>query len=301
MTGGKLRLKSRVRRLPVLAVLCLLWMPADGLAAEDPWKALLAQASALGLPTHFLDVMTPGFVTLEFENLHTYAAEYHPQEHRMVLNRALSFNAAGGVLRPLATLTHQDLGTLYHELFHAYLDFLRSSPQAGPDPGAARLLALAQKLQQCRYQVVQITPLVQRKSSTERRILTDREAWEALNETWAVFVGWAIWTRLELAGPAGKPWRQGPKAEERWLQRLKKADLQGDLTGYYEPEDPIERNMTHKRYLAPAFRISPGEVALLAEVVLGDSPEEAKRTAAALESSQPPLVRGTGCPGSPNP
>lgn len=300
MTGGESRLKSRAGHVPFVLVLCLLTIPAGSRAAETPWNVLLAQTRALELPTRFLTVITPGFVTLEFENLQTYAAEYHPPEHRMVLNRALSFNAAGSVLSPLSKLPHRDLGTLYHELFHAYLDFLRSSPTSVSDPGAARLLALAQKLQQCRYQVVQITPVVQRKTITERRILSDREAWEALNETWAVFVGWTIWTRLELAGGTGKSWRQGSEAEERWLQRLKKADRQGDLAGYYEPEDPAERNMTHKRYLAPSFRISPHEVALLLEVVLGDSTEEASRAAAALESSQSPPAQGTSCSGDRN-
>ncbi len=299
MTGGNFRLESRARPMSVLLLICLLAVPQTSLGAENPWNALLAQARTLALPTQFLSVISPGFVTLEFENLQTYAAEYHPQEHRMVLNRALSFNAAGSVLQPLSKLPHRDLGTLYHELFHAYLDFLRSNTAVETDRDAVRLLAFARQLQQCRYQVVQITPVVQRKSLTEQRILSEREAWEALNETWAVFVGWTIWTRLELAGGAGKPRPQGTEAEARWLQRLKRADRQGDLTGYYEPEDPAERNMTHKRYLAPAFRLSPNEAALLLEVILGDSTEEAKRAASIIGSSPPPVTPGISCPGEP--
>ncbi len=299
MTGGNFRLESRARPMSVLLLICLLAVPQTSLGAENPWNALLAQARTLALPTQFLSVISPGFVTLEFENLQTYAAEYHPQEHRMVLNRALSFNAAGSVLQPLSKLPHRDLGTLYHELFHAYLDFLRSNTAVVTDRDAVRLLAVARQLQQCRYQIVQITPVVQRKSLTEQRILSEREAWEALNETWAVFVGWTVWTRLELAGGAGKPWPQGPEAEARWLQRLKRADRQGDLTGYYEPEDPAERSMTHKRYLAPTFRLSPNEAALLLEVILGDSTEEAKRAASIIGSSPPPVTPGISCPGEP--
>jgi hypothetical protein len=299
MTGGNFGLKSGARPMPLLLLVCLLTVPQASLAAENPWNALLAQAQALALPTQFLSVISPGFVTLEFENLQTYAAEYHPQEHRMVLNRALSFNAAGSVLQPLSKLPHRDLGTLYHELFHAYLDFLRSNTAVVTDREAVRLLSFARQLQQCRYQVVQITPVVQRRSLTEQRILSEREAWEALDETWAVFVGWTVWTRLELAGGAGNPWRRGTEAETRWLQRLKKADRQGDLTGYFEPEDPAERNMTHKRYLAPAFRISPKEAALLLEVILGDSTEEAKRATSMIGSSPPPVTTGISCPGEP--
>src|SRR5919201_1135993 len=58
------------------------------------WQQLIDQATALGLPTRFLRLIEPGFITLEFEDLHTFAAEYHPEDHRMVLNRSLSFNAA---------------------------------------------------------------------------------------------------------------------------------------------------------------------------------------------------------------
>ncbi|MBI4400650.1 MAG: hypothetical protein HY581_03330 [Nitrospirae bacterium] len=263
---------------------------------HSPWNALISQAETLGLPTRFLRLITPGFVTLEFESLHTFAAEYHPAEHRMVLNRSLSFNAAGGTLRPLAKLTHSELGTLYHELFHAYMDFIQSEPRAAAsDPDVARLLAFAEDQQRCRYQVVAITPVLQRKSVTEIRYLTDRESWEALNETWAVFVGWAIWTKLELQSGREARGRKTLSATEEWVKRLKKADRDGDLTGYYEPEDPTERGMTNKRYLAPSHRLSPSEVALLLEVLFGEPVEAARRSAAVMEQDRPPLAGGAPC------
>ncbi|MGH7209546.1 MAG: hypothetical protein ACREIL_09195 [Nitrospiraceae bacterium] len=265
-------------------------------AATSVWNALIEQAQGLGLPTRFLRLIPPGFVRLEFEDLHAFAAEYHPEEHRMVLNRTLSFNAAGGVLRPLITMTHRDLGTLYHELFHAYMDYLKSSPdEAAADPNAARLLAFAGEQQQCRYQTVAITPVLQRKSATETRYLTDRESWEALNETWAVFVGWVTWTRLELSGASSAHGSRNPGGTEGWLKRLQKTDREGDLIGYYEPEDPAERMIARKRYLAPSHRISPREVAILLELLFEEPAEQARRSAAVMERRPGPFQGGSIC------
>ena len=116
----------------------------------------------------------------------------------MVLNRALSFNGAGATLRPLGNFTHAQIETLYHELFHAYIDHLVTAAEASPEVAPDPLLAFAKVQQGCHYGAVLITPVVQRKSETEERFLTERESWEALNETWAVFVGWVVWNQLEL-------------------------------------------------------------------------------------------------------
>ncbi|HXH86186.1 MAG TPA: hypothetical protein VNI35_05130, partial [Nitrospira sp.] len=124
----------------------------------------MTEAEVLGLPTKFLKVVPPAFVKFEFDDLQAFAAEYHLGEHRMVLNRTLSFNAAGSTLRPLARLTQGEMETLYHELFHAYMDYLLTM-RAGdpPDP----LLAFARSQQHCRYSLVLINPVVQRKADTE--------------------------------------------------------------------------------------------------------------------------------------
>src|SRR5690242_6687398 len=87
-----------------------------GASAGDIWKQITAEADALGLPTKFLARVPPEFVRFEFDDLQAFAAEYHPSEHRMVLNRTISFNVAGRTLRPLNRLTHAELETLYHEL-----------------------------------------------------------------------------------------------------------------------------------------------------------------------------------------
>ena len=237
-------------------------------SAERMWRQLLADAHALGLPTQFLKVIPSNFVRFEFDELHSYAAEYHPGEHRMVLSRALSFNGAGATLRPLGRLTHIEIATLYHELFHAYLDYLVTAAEALPKVAPDPVLAFARAQQGCRYGAVLITPVVQRKGETEERFLSERESWEALNETWAVFVGWLVWNQLELTGRAGQSILQSGKSQDEWVSRLRIANREGTLRGYYEPEDPGERAVARKRYLAPASRLSEQEAAVLMKNVI---------------------------------
>lgn len=238
-------------------------------AVDRTWERLLNDGAALSLPIGFLKEIPPGFVRFEFDDLRTYAAEYHPSEHRMVLNRPLSLNAAGGTLRPLTKMTHKELEVLYHELFHAYMDFL--STHAERSSKAKSLVAFARAQQACRYGEVTITPIVQRMAETETRYLTESESWEALNETWAVFIGWAVWSQLEVqAAGRGSMLRQ-PRLTEPWSARLEQAIRNGELRGYYVPEDPEERRVTHKRFLAKPSQISWGEMRVLMREVLGFS------------------------------
>ncbi len=262
----------------------LLVAPAVGLSEERPplagrmWMQLLGEAEGLGLPTKFLHAVPPGFVQFEFDDLRTYAAEYHLGEHRMVLNRVLSFNGAGATLRPLGRLTHAEIETLYHELFHAYIDYLATAAAAQSDS----ILAFARQQQDCHYGAVLITPVVQRKGETEERFLSERESWEALNETWAVFVGWMVWNQLEVTNGAGLSIQKPGKSQDEWVRRLRVAERGGILRGYYEPEDPQERIVAQKRYLAAASRLSSREAAVLMKDVMGFSPGLLARAAAAF-------------------
>ncbi len=235
------------------------------------WGALVAEAKALHLPTRFLEQIPAQFVAVEFEDLHAFAAEYHPSEHRMVLDRSLSLNAAGSTLRPLARLTHKELETLYHELFHAYMDFLEQEP--APSAAHASFMAFAREQQRCRYQQVLITPVLQKKDLKDERFLSEAESWEALNETWAVFVGWAIWTQLEVQKKGERDLRASGRSLNvpAWIARLSQAEQNASLSGYYEPEDPAEKAMARKRFLAPDFRLSAPELLLLMKEVLGSS------------------------------
>lgn len=263
--------------------------PVNNLS-HDFWDPFISQAKVAGLPTQFLVAMDPEFISLEFDDLHAFAAEYHPENHQLILNRSLSFNAAGGRLKPVPGLAPRELGTLYHELFHAYMDYISSlaNPESA-GPAAARLLAFARDRQQCQYQQVSITPIVQRRSRTEVRFLTDHESWEALNETWAVFVGWLIYTKMELK----KSVRSHAAVESAWVNRLKKADQDGDLIGYYEPENDAERSMARKRYLASSHKITPKEVSRLLQDVFEYSPLEAHRISGVM---QPNRVSSPGNP-----
>jgi hypothetical protein len=255
------------------------------------WKQVVSEAEGLGLPTKFLKAVPPDFVTFEFDDLQAFAAEYHLVEHRMVLNRTLSFNAAGGTLRPLAQLTHSQIETLFHELFHAYMDYLSTTQSEASSP----LLTFARTQQHCRYNAVLITPVVQRKAETEERFLTESESWEALNEAWAVFVGWAVWSQLELGPRGGSTIRKPGKQREAWLRRLGEADREGKLRGYYEPEDPAERAVTRKRFLAPASRVSADESQHLMEEALGYSGDLVREASAVLARSQASLALPHDC------
>jgi len=237
--------------------------------AINVWPSLIEQAEGMGLPTQFLKEIDPHFVTVVFEDLHTYAAEYHPEDHRMILNMRLSFNSAGGVLKSLDRMTHHDVSLLYHELLHAYLDYLFHGP--GPDglsAKAKRVLELANEQLRCHYRFVRINPVRQRRDATEMRFLSKDDAWEVLNETWAVFIGWQIWTKLEQHREATRigPWTD--TLMEDWAVRLTAANSSGELLGYYEPDDPDERRIARKRFIAPSHGLTPEGAKLLLEVIL---------------------------------
>ena len=266
---------AAVRILAVaLVTFGVLSAPTAGVGEDRPpstermWRQLLEEAHALGLPTKFLKAVPPGFVQFEFDDLHSYAAEYHLGEHRMVLNRALSFNGAGATLRPLGRLTHAEIETLYHELFHAYIDYLVVAAESSPEVASDPVLLLARAQQRCHYGSVLITPVVQRKGETEERFLTERESWEALNETWAVFVGWTVWNQLELTRGTERSIQKVGKGQDEWVRRLGSADREGVFRGYYEPEDSPERAVARKRYLAPASRLSEPEATVLMKSVM---------------------------------
>ena len=266
----------------VVLALCCWWSMASvvpafsselawSAASSRQWEQLLAEARQLHLPTTFLKVIPPDFIRFEFDDLRTYAAEYHPGEHRLVLNRSLSFNAAGRALKPLTKMAHKELEVLYHELFHAYMDYLASSigESRGGGPVSSELMDFARTQQACRYGNVMIAPVAQRPNETELRYLTESESWEALNETWAVFIGWAIWNQLDVQYPGMESMFRQQRLMERWAQRLKAAFQKGELRGYYVPDDIEERRVTHKRFLAKPSQITWKEAAVLMSQVLG--------------------------------
>lgn len=264
---------------------------SEATGVEQVWARLIADAERFRLPTKFLKVLPPDFIRVEFDDLRTYAAEYHPGDHRMVLDRSLSFNAAGRGLQSLSAMTPKQLEVFYHELFHAYLDYLMvidaQSNAAGRRSDA--LLHFARAQQSCRYGEVQITPIVQRRKETESRYLTQAESWEALNETWAVFVGWAVWNQLEVQGKTKQSMFQDQRQASRWIQRFKTALEDGEFRGYYVPEDPDERRLAQKRYLAQQSQLSLDEAVVLMDQVLGFQHNFIEQLMTSFESSEASL------------
>jgi hypothetical protein len=230
----------------------------------------------MGLPTRFLQLVPPEFVKLEFADLTGAAAEYHPEGHRMIFNRVLSEGNGGKGFRPVRDISNQDLATIYHELFHAYFDYIDFAAGTPHMPSAAaRLHADAERLLACRYLVVDVVVGPQqkgahRKPRIEQRRIADSEGWDALNETWGVFIGWTIWNKLEVTNRMAVRWDW--EATEKFLNRLEEAYQNGDLAGYFEPADPDARKVIPRWYLASSNAISLPEIALLLEVILEASP-----------------------------
>src|SRR5206468_12987496 len=121
------------------ATLFLLAPIVQAAPVPDPqgeWSRLAREAAEMGLPSRFLRLLPPEFVKLEFADLKNVAAEYHPDGHPMVFHLNLSEGKQGKRLRSLRQIGNRDLATIYHELFHAYFDYvefasgtLRMTPQ----------------------------------------------------------------------------------------------------------------------------------------------------------------------------
>jgi len=281
-------------------MLSLAWSAEDATLSRPnprhPWPVLLQQADTLGLPTGFLKHIDPNFVTVNFEDLRTYAAEYHPHDHTMILNMRLSFNEAGGALADLAKMTHHDTSLLYHELLHAYLDYLYATDHGQAlTPDDQRVLEAANSQMACYYRFVRINPIRQLKGATELRFLSNEDAWEVMNETWAVFVGWVLWTKLELFQDQLATKRWTPALIEQWTQRLTDAVKSGELLGYYEPDNPEERQIARKRFIAPSNGLTPQDVDLLLTRVLGESPELAQASTAVFKQYQTGIEPAPSC------
>ena len=260
----------------------------------NTWLNLIDQAETLHLPTGFLKEIDPDFVTVTFEDLRTYAAEYHPEDHRMILSLRLSFNKAGGALMDLERMAHHDVSLLYHELLHAYLDYIFNGPGPGKlSPQANRVLSFAREQMQCHYRFVRINPIRQRRDMTEIRFLSEEDSWEVLNETWAVFVGWQVWTKLEQQENGIGPWTD--PLINAWATLLSEANMSGELLGYYEPDDPEERRVARKRFIAPSNGLTPEGAELLLTVVLEEPDAVVKEGGFVIKASKDTTAETLPC------
>src|SRR2546427_3310268 len=137
---------------------------------QGEWARLTREAAEMGLPSRFLRLLPLEFVKLEFADLKNVAAEYHPDGHRMVFHLNLSEGKQGKRLRSLRQIGNRDLATIYHELFHAYFDYVEfASGTLRMTPQGARLYAEAKRFVVCRYSVVEISPTGAQKGAPRRR------------------------------------------------------------------------------------------------------------------------------------
>jgi hypothetical protein len=286
------------------SLLILLLTPVSALASRVPdsaleWARFTKDLAEAGLPARFITLLPTEFVQLEFADLRTAAAEYHPTGHRMVFHLALSENHEGRRFRPVRDISNHELATMYHELFHAYFDYLDFAAGSAKMPeDAVRIRTQATQLLACRYTVVDVVSgpgqkARQRKIYTEHRRLSESEGWDALNETWGVFVGWAIWNKLEVTNRFQIDW--DAEAVELFWNRLSEAHEDGTLTGYFEPADPQARQVLPRLYMARSSAISVAEIALLLEGILEESPGIVRMTVDWIAANQPNQPRVQSC------
>src|SRR5437016_6714680 len=279
-------------------VVAMLFFPAPTVQAgpvpdlQGEWARLTREAAEMGLPSRFLRLLPLEFVKLEFADLKNVAAEYHPDGHRMVFHLNLSEGNQGKRLRSLRQIGNRDLATIYHELFHAYFDYVEfASGTPRMTPQGARLYEEAKRFVACRYSVVEISPIATQKSAPrkgrfEKRRISEREGWDALNETWGVFVGLAMWNKLEATDRLNPATRWDWDTIEDYLDRLETAYVNGVLTGSFEATNRAARRGMPRWYLAPSHAISAPEVALLLEVILDETPGMARLAAYWVSASQ---------------
>ncbi len=293
-----------MKTILLTSVLILLLLSMSALAAPVPdspleWARFTKELAAAGLPARFLTVLPAEFVQLEFVDLKTAAAEYHPTGHRMVFHVALSENHQGRRFRPIRDISNYELATMYHEFVHAYFDYLEFAAGSARMPeDAARVQTQAKRLLACRYTVVDVVvgpkeKAHQRRVSTEHRRVSESEGWDALNETWGVFVGWAIWNKLEVTNRLQSDW--DAEAVELFWNRLSEAIEEGVLTGYFEPADPQARQVLPRLYLARSSAITIGEIAVLMESILEESPGMVRMMVDRIAAGQPNQIREEAC------
>src|SRR5437899_3357665 len=159
------------------------------------------------------------------------------------------------------------------------------------DAAGVRLYAEAKRFAACRYSVVEVSPIsaqqnAPRRGRYEKRRITERESWDALNETWGVFVGWAIWNKLETTDQVNPATRWDWDTVAEYLDRLETAYVNRELTGYFEPANQAERRGIPRWYMGPSHAISAHEIALLLEVILDETPGMAQVAARWISASQ---------------
>ena len=107
-----------------------------------------------------------------------------------------------------------------------------------------------------------------------------------MNETWAVFVGWVLWTKLELFDGKLSDSTWSADLIGQWTARLEKAVESGELLGYYEPDEPEERKVARKRFIAPSNGLTPQDVEYLLTKVLQEPLEVVEASKSVFEAYQ---------------
>ncbi len=116
-------------------------------------------------------------------------AQYNRSTNEMRLGKNLSVDGLGRRLKPYDELSWSEIGPIFHELSHAYLDWAKE--EAGKNEkanGNARRINAFANSTRCRYENV-VT------KSGKKDTLTESQQYDLLDETWA------MWLALMMMDP----------------------------------------------------------------------------------------------------
>lgn len=154
-------------------------------------------------------------------------AAYWPSSNTLTVRAALG---SGGRLRPFSQIGVSDRATIYHEMFHGYLDWAR-------DTGGDRFATDYFRTNRCRYADVE----VDLPNGPTRWQLDARQQEEILEETAGVFVGkfvtdWGNAIGYVTGGPPARAdmGRQGAAVRAEMLGRMREWADQRKVTGYFK-------------------------------------------------------------------
>lgn len=210
-------------------LIVLLWAPHILADQRDAFADYLAGAQAAGLPVAYMWVAAENLTAIEFNAPEGAVASYSSLAGLFAkIQFAPAFEGEPGELRPFAEITNSEHATVYHEMWHCYLDtYERANATAfyqdfsaraetlyGNDPAARRLEihdeAAAQVVEQL------LVSFLIWANSARNRTPWDREEWrgaENLLNLWAshfeegqyygyyATIGGEVWTDVSLQPP----------------------------------------------------------------------------------------------------
>lgn len=219
-----------MRPLLFTCILFLCCQPLATLARVDDassLRAFLDQAKANGFPVDFLYKVLPS-LKIQFGGVGSGASAEFNRKDTILLEKALSVDEeGGGGLKSYSLISDSDKGTVFHELFHAYMKWVQDeSAKSGGDVEARRLADFI-RTSRCRYVNVTLT-------DGSKKSLSESDQYDLLNENWGIWFGGFLmrqWAQTAFQSRRGVLPAGGLDAERQKL--IREAAQQRKEVGYY--------------------------------------------------------------------